>query len=153
MFHVPSYNLSPLFIRQVVSCTRPLRDKNYKLPPPCCFSNSWRWSGGAGTRWASAARMVSWLMVWAGPTTCLHTTVTVVRISRNHFQFSTQLCKLLISAGIPLSCWFPACPDAAYVILLAFSPVVFTCWAKSSERERSVLLPPKYKTESQWPVG
>ena len=40
----------------------------------------------------------------------------------------------LISTWIPLICGFPACPVAAYVILLVFLHVVFTLWAKSSDR-------------------
>ena len=45
-----------------------------------------------------------------------------------------------------LNSGFPACADAAYVGLPAFSHVVFTCWIKSSDGKRSVLLLPKCKT-------
>ena len=43
----------------------------------------------------------------------------------------------------------PACLDASCVILAAFLHVAFTCWIQSLDWKHSVLLPLKYKTESQ----
>ena len=85
----------------------------------CC---TWQWTSPSSPSPASAS--------------------TDIRQDQTTFAYDvqSQTFENLFSASIPVTCGFPGCPGAAYVVLTAFSQAVFTCLIKRSDRKRSVLL-------------